>query len=462
MQLSIEKWVNENNIFDEAAAKSFNEAVMCYKVGAYQSAFIMSYLSFKLTIKQRIINFDNNSIHSFDEGRWENIIDALKNEDKWEERINQEVTKKETQNNSIIKFTNRDRIILDYNYWKSIRNSCVHAKNQIIDASTVECFWNYLKDNLSNFYVLGGHDYIKNEFLNCFRNFSIGKNYEKLKKILNDASILYSNNMEDFFGAIEKEFKNNSINLLDDSNNDIWNYILKHENVNIKEGCIKNFKNNMPLIVKFYCLDYNLLDNIIQIDKEAFCNNLDEFLQYIADLNKKYYLNFLDIIYVLIVHYDTDINIDRILKTYTYVFEQCKIIDMIERLKGYKLCYLKGKGVLNKILEIVYSWIFDVNAKKQYVNFSYWSDKADEVKYIFRQINFDKKILVKLEQAINKLNASGPYRTNRYSEINYRNAKSLFETIIHDNKCNITKVIEDEDIECNNILGVLKNTYNRF
>lgn len=461
MQLSIEKWVNENKVFDEAAAKSFNEAVMCYKVGAYQSAFIMSYLSFKLTIKHRIINFDNNSIHSFDEGRWENIIDALKNEDKWEERINQEVTKKETQNNSIIKFTNRDRIILDYNYWKSIRNSCVHAKNQIIDASTVVCFWNYLKDNLSNFYVLGGHDYIKNEFLNCFRNFRIGKNYEKLKKILNEASILYSNNMEDFFGVIEKEFKNNSINLLDDSNNDIWNYILKHENVNIKEGCIKNFKNNMRLIVKFYGLDHNLLNNIIQIDKETFYNNMYEFLEYAVN-DYKYYLYFLDIIYVLIVHYDTDIDIEKILKRYKSVFEQCKIIDMIERLNDDKLCYLKRKGFLNKILEVAYSWIFAVTASEQHDDFLKWSNNTDEVKYIFKQINFDKKLLVKLDQAIDKLNESGKYRENEYSKINERNAKSLFETIIHDNKCNITKVIKDEGIECNHILDILKNIQNRF
>lgn len=458
MQLSIEKWVNENKVFDEAAAKSFNEAVMCYKVGAYQSAFIMSYLSFKLTIKQRIINFDNNSIHSFDEGRWENIIDALKNEDKWEERINQEVTKKETQNNSIIKFTNRDRIILDYNYWKSIRNSCVHAKNQIIDASTVECFWNYLKDNLSKFYVLGGHDYIKNEFLNCFRNFSIGQNYEKLNKILNEASILYSNNMEDFFGAIEIEFKNNSINLLDDSNNDIWIYILKHENVNIKEGCIKNFKNNISLIAKFYVLDHSFLANIIQIDKEAFYKNLDNFIECITGLNRNYYIYFLDIIYILIVHYDTEINIEQILKDYKYVFTICNVIKMANELKNDQLCYLKEKGVFNKILEVVYSWIFDVNAKKQRFNFSCWTDKKDEVKYIFRQINFDKKILVKLEQAIDELNASGPNRTNTYSIINYRNAKSLFETIIHDNGCNITKAIQVEGIKCNNILDVLKNT----
>ena len=32
------------------------EAVTCYKVGAYRSAYLMSYLAFKTTIRERVLN----------------------------------------------------------------------------------------------------------------------------------------------------------------------------------------------------------------------------------------------------------------------------------------------------------------------------------------------------------------------------------------------------------------------
>ena len=149
MKLEIEKWVETTGIFESVAKNTFDEAVLCYKVGAYKSAFIMSYLSFKLTVKQRIIQFDNNSFQSFEIGRWDNIIKELNDDDKWEDRLNKEIICKDSS--AIIKFTNRESAIVDYNYWKNMRNSCAHAKGKIIDASTVESFWNYLKDNLSKF-----------------------------------------------------------------------------------------------------------------------------------------------------------------------------------------------------------------------------------------------------------------------------------------------------------------------
>lgn len=450
MQLLIEKWVNENKIFDEAAKKSFNEAVMCYKIGAYQSAFIMSYLSFKLTIKHRIITFDNNSLNSFEDSRWKKIIDELKNEDYWEEKINQEVNNKKSS--SIIKFTNVERMISDYNYWKNIRNSCVHAKSQIIDASTVECFWNYLKDNLSKFYVLGGHDYIRKIILNYFKDFRIDKNYEHLNKILYDVSVLYLNDEDIFFSDIEKDFKDNNINLFDDYNIDIWNYILNYPNIKIKEGFIKYIANREHLILKLYAFKSDILNNIIQYQRRVFYYNLKHFLNEINTYPNNH-LYFLDILYELIRCYDeSSIDIEDILKQCYSVFETEHTIPMIERLNESKLTYLREIGIFNKILDVLFSWIFKVDANEQYKSFQKWLYNTTQARCIFQHIKFDKKLLEKLDCAIKDLKISMKNRSNDYSKQNGESALELFKNIINDNKQEINKVMQDENVEFPNLL----------
>ena len=449
MQLLIEKWANENKIFDEAAAKSFNEAVMCYKVGAYQSAFIMSYLSFKLTIKHRIITFDNNSLHSFDDSRWNKIIDELKNEDHWEEKINLEVSNKKS---GIIKFTNVDRMVSDYTYWKNIRNSCVHAKTQTIDASTVECFWNYLKDNLSKFYVLGGHDYIRKKILNYFKDFRIDKNFEDLNKILYDISVLYLNDEDIFFSDIEKDFKDNNINLFDDYNIDIWEYILNYPNPKIKEGFIKHIANREDLILKLYAYKSDILNNIIQHQRCIFYHNLNDFLNEINTYPNNH-LYFLDILYELILCYDeSSIDIEDILKRCYSVFETDHTILMIERLNKSKLKYLREIGVFNKILDVLFSWIFKVDAQGQYKSFQKWLYNTTQARCIFQHIKYDKELLKKLDCAIGELKISRITRSNVYSVQNGNSASVLFENIINDNKQEINKVMQDENVKFPNLL----------
>lgn len=453
MKLEVEKWVEKNDIFESIAKKTFDEAVLCYKVGAYKSAFIMSYLSFKLTIKQRIIQFDNNSIQSFQSNRWNNIIEELNNDDKWEERLNKEIICKETS--SIIKFTNRDKIILDYEYWRNIRNSCVHAKGQIIDASTVECFWNYLKDNLSKFYVLGGKEYIRKEFLNYFRYFKVNEENRNLDKILNDVSILYSNDTKSFFSEIITDFKNEEINLIEKYNSEIWKSVLEYENTNIKEGFLKYIKEDYDLLVRF-CLffsDIDILVQIIQLDKKFIVDGLNKFLKYVADY---YHKHFLDILYKIILLDDENIEIDSILNKCNSKFE-CRMISMIEFLDENQRLFLMKKNVFKKIIEISYKWIYEVAANLQYDQFYKWSDQTEEVVLIFKYINFDIELLKTLDYKIGELSNSIKFRSNENSVQNGTNAKNMFEQIIKDNRDKITKLIDNSDDDFHNISNTLNN-----
>lgn len=454
MKLEIEKWVETTGIFESVAKNTFDEAVLCYKVGAYKSAFIMSYLSFKLTVKQRIIQFDNNSVQSFEIGRWDNIIKELNDDDKWEDRLNKEILCKDSS--AIIKFTNRESTIVDYNYWKNMRNSCAHAKGQIIDASTVGSFWNYLKDNLSKFYVLGGKEYITKEFLDYFRYFKVHKKDEYLDRILNDISILYSNDTEKFFRETITNFKTENIDIINTYNSDIWKHILCFKNIDIKNGFLKFVGKDNDLLIEFYSFFPNILIYIIQLDEKFIVDRLNIFLKYVAsDYNYNKY--FLEILCQIIYFLNNDKEIDEILENCKDGFQNGQIQSMIENLQNDQLRLLKEKDVFKKIIDISYTWIYKLDSTSQYEQFDKWKYKTDEVISLFKYVKFDIHLLQKLNDKISYLSNCVHDRKNLNSKENGYNACKMFEEIVKNNKEEIEKISDNSKDEFHTIRNILKN-----
>ena len=125
---------------------------------------------------------------------------------------------------------------------------------------------------------------------------------------------------------------------------------------------------------------------------------------------------------------------------------------MIDRLDESKLKYLREIGVFNKILDVLFSWIFKVDAYEQYKSFQKWLYNTAQARCIFQHIKFDKKLLEKLDCAIKELKISMKTRSNDYSVQNGNSASVLFENIINDNKQEINKVMQDENVKFPNLL----------
>jgi len=83
MKLNIEIWANDTNFLSENGYNLLNESIVCYKNGAYRSSFLTSYLSFMVTLKDRILNYkrcpENINIET-----WNKTINDLKDDNLWE------------------------------------------------------------------------------------------------------------------------------------------------------------------------------------------------------------------------------------------------------------------------------------------------------------------------------------------------------------------------------------------
>jgi len=150
MRIQFEEWIEENQIPVDAM-NLFKESISCYRIGAYRSAFIMSYIAFQNVLKQRILDatFSPNGIN---QNMWNTICNKLRDEDEWDKQVAECV--KRTAPNNI--FLIPSSIVKVYEGLRCVRNVCAHGKNGKIEYFHVEYLWSFIKDNFLKFVINGG------------------------------------------------------------------------------------------------------------------------------------------------------------------------------------------------------------------------------------------------------------------------------------------------------------------
>ena len=152
-----------------------------------------------------------------------------------------------------------------------------------------------------------------------------------------------------------------------------------------------------------------------------------------------------------------DIEMDDILKNCKAGFRNGQIQFMIENLQNDQLRLLKEKDVFKKIIDISYTWIYELDSNSQYEQFDRWKYKTDEVILLFKYVKLDIHLLQKLNNAISYLLNSMSSRSNTNSIENGYNANKMFEEIVKNNKEEIEKILDDSNDDFDNIRNILKN-----
>lgn len=147
MKITFEKWLEENQISDEAL-NLFTESIKCYRIGAYRSSFIMSYIAFQNVLKKRILeaSFIPNGIND-----WSTICSKLRDDDEWDKQVADCV--KRQRPNTI--FCISPSIVSQYESLRCIRNTCAHGKSGNIEYYNVECLWGFIQAYYSKFVING-------------------------------------------------------------------------------------------------------------------------------------------------------------------------------------------------------------------------------------------------------------------------------------------------------------------
>ncbi|MEK4353368.1 hypothetical protein MKX41_21295 [Paenibacillus sp. FSL R5-0475] len=272
MKLQIESWAEKTNAFEGIGFDLFKESVACYKIGAYRSAFLMSYLALMQTIKQRVLNFNSKPEH-VEERKWRNFREELEKDRNWEEAVMNiimmskpkfiKATKMYELDGRIIRLSNHDEVIDEFKKWRHTRNQTAHAKVGTINSATVECFWNFIQDNLFKFHVNGGLEYYKEAIFKSYRD-----QYERVtitfKEHLNALPTAELNKEE--LISLWRHLRSNIANLQAINNENLillWNEILYHSNPLIKSSFIDFVKSSPSIFIRFYSLIPEVLSIIL-------------------------------------------------------------------------------------------------------------------------------------------------------------------------------------------------------
>ena len=149
MKIQFEEWVKENSI-PKDAKNLFFESVSCYRIGAYRSAFIMSYIGFQNILKQRVLDAKIRP-SGITEKNWNSICSKLRDEDTWDAEV-ADVVKRQAPNNIFLIPTST---VIMYDSFRCIRNICAHGKSGSISYYQIEHLWGFIQDNYTKFVING-------------------------------------------------------------------------------------------------------------------------------------------------------------------------------------------------------------------------------------------------------------------------------------------------------------------
>ncbi len=445
MGLQIEDWAAKN--LRSNANELMADAVKCYNVGVYRPAFLSSYLAFKITIRERVLKAAKPD--AINEKCWEEkIIDPLDNDDRWEGTLNTIVNASKqdgTGMGAVFKFTNSDSVKNRYEYWKNIRNSCAHAKDEHITSSTVEQFWNYMQDDLPEFYVLGGKVYLVDRLTYAYKYFfTVGE--DELKHILKDIESVYKKNTIQCFEEFYK--KDHTCLVLNDSNLEFWTIVMHTDSESIRDALVDflyqhiesfmNWYENFPEIFLWmtsrhpeFISDWLMphLVNRCYVEEHTFWRLLTEVLRNAADL----------------------VDLDKITRIYDYF----TIIDKVE-LDQADLDVLHKHKVFQKFLYHAGHPYFDNSADAHWKYYAYDSNMKDEFpEKCFEYVEWDIKLVEKINSAYLKLEHNDAGRTkNTDSKCYAERRRESYDKIIAEYSEQITQTINDDKKELDEYKGI--------
>ncbi|MEC0310162.1 hypothetical protein P4H67_25745 [Paenibacillus lautus] len=437
MKLQIELWAEKIKPFGEEAEHLFKESVLCYKVGAYTSAFLMSYLAFRTTVRYRILKCTYRPAKYTNDQMWNfNISTPLKSDDSWEEALDKILEASADNIKAIIYFENRDKALNELKYWRGIRNDCAHARKATISSSTVESFWNYLIDNMAKFYVLGGREYLVEKMIDNYNYHKIDEEGSGERALLiHDLKIVYDEPAE-FFDEFFTKLGQNDIKYLRNMHNniDFWKDFIDTEYEEIQVGIVKELMKVDETFYAFYSEFPKILELAMNIDPRFTRDVLSEWLAvfdpYFTRCSNQIFWN---ILCTALERNKESINIMNV--TRKIELELIEEITLNERqIMLLNECDFFNQSVLSSgsyFFVVDYDSILRNRGRKELVVLQW-----------FNYVRWDITLLEKLDSALNALNQRIQKLSGKHYGTMELDRRSYYKKIIETNK---DKILENPE-----------------
>lgn len=447
MKLYIEEW-SENHLCGDGS-ELIKDAILCYKTGEYRAAFLMSYLAFKTSIREKITTAQKPDTIS--EKCWlEQIITPLEDDDKWEEKMNELIEKACANGNgvaAVFKFSNYERVKNRYIFWKNIRNSCVHAKSEIISSSTVEHFWEFIINDLSEYYVTGATSYINKRLVDAYLYYyTLGDG--EIVSILNEIALVFKKNAKKSFDNLFNKcpycLKLNERDVL------FWKNVINCENDVIIDAFIVFFMDHINYFTIWYEKFPKIFLLINERDKTFVQRVLSPWLEGSMYFSGK-------IIWKLLVQI---LQIDNKLIDINMVtgdYQKFTQLSEVKELNEFEKYILSNNNIFNSFLLNAGKEYFSNTSEAHFQYYMWGSGKNDQYpEKCFEMINWNLELIDKINGSCIELTNSMKQRTNSYAIQNGEAREKSYQRVLKLYKSNIISILDKNKKNIEEYEGIKK------
>ena len=158
-----------------------SDAILSYEQDTYAKAFDLSYKALITTIAQRLLASPRPSAVS--EQCWqEDIREPLQDKNHWEYVVSyliQSTKDRGKDTAGVFDFDECKETIREYQYWKAVRDRC-RLDDTAMTRDLLEKFWQYLMDEMEEFYVGGGIPCLYEQLVYAYQHFdTVGEAFLK-------------------------------------------------------------------------------------------------------------------------------------------------------------------------------------------------------------------------------------------------------------------------------------------
>ena len=255
MRIPFEKWIEDNKL-PQSAVEMFKESIICYKVSAYKSPFLMAYSGLQIIIKERLLTAKCKP-NSIEEGQWSCILQKLENEDKWDKEVFDCVNRGGEKRLFLI----NDAIVAQYNALRTYRNTCAHGKSGEISYYHIELLWGFIQENFTKFVVNSGKDGLLQMIENHFDITKNAPNKDTTYLIDNIEITVKDEELNDFISDLYKYTADQSDHYFYVFNGEnriieLWDKLLSESSSRLRHSILLFIKNSSIEIISDFVAKY--------------------------------------------------------------------------------------------------------------------------------------------------------------------------------------------------------------
>lgn len=246
MNLPFEKWA-VSQAFSPNVHGIFEEAITCYKSGAFRASLLFSYLGLLTQLKEYVLKAEKPE--NIEQGQWDRIRKNLTNDDDWERAIGNIINRKDDPILNI-----KSGIKRDLAYWKDRRNDCAHQKDNKIEYFHTEAIWAFIMSKLSQINIEGGTKHLIQRFKDHYNTNRTAPG-TSLEPLINEIDhIVETQEIRSFLDKLENElFKNYQIYFYGsaDPKTKWYESIIEYGSEQVVHKIIEKIKSNERLLTQF-------------------------------------------------------------------------------------------------------------------------------------------------------------------------------------------------------------------